>query len=118
MPTVRRPLKHNALPRITDQVVRLFVRIEEIRAMDGWEDDPALHRECYRLWGEFDTALHIYPFEHNPIAVPSDGPLLPGLRDLWHSWDKAQELRRALEAAVRERRRTAAEAAGAPEGRL
>ena len=104
MPTVRRPLKHRALPRITDEAVRLFEQVLEIRKIAHWDTNEVLHRRHYRLWGEFDRLLGIMPFEHNPLSVSSTGPMPGGLRDVWNSWGKAQALRRALQRAARERR--------------
>lgn len=107
MPTVRRPLKHGAVPRITDEAVRLFERVLEIRKIGRWEVNEVLHREHYWLWGEFDRVLDIKPFEHNPLSVPSTGPMPAGLRDTWKSWKRAQLLRRELLRAVREQKRAA-----------
>lgn len=119
MPTVRRPLVHGALPRLTEEVISAFARIEAIRVAGGherWEDEGGARREWLDLSARLDAALGIFPHQWGVSDVPSTGPLPEGCRDVFHSFEAAQQLRRALEAAVRERR-AAAEAAGAPKGR-
>ena len=104
MPAKRVPIARASLPKITPEIVDLWVRVIEIRATPGWQDDPALHRECYQKWGKLDQALGVMPFQFGPIDVPTTGPVHPGCNDIWGSWEGAQALRKALEAAAKERR--------------
>ena len=113
MPTKRRLTERTQLPRIDTRAIDLFERIEEIRASDSFDEiegDGGRRREYLNCCVELDRRLGIFPHQWGVADVPSTGPLPEGCRDEFHSFEGAQQLRRALQAAVRERRQGAAAA--------
>ncbi len=104
MPTIRRPLVHAGLPRITPDLVRMFIQVEELKragADDPWLD--ATPGSPYREYLDTSAQLHhrlgLFPHQCGVNDVDRG----PTKAESPAEYARTQELRRVfLELAAKE----------------
>ena len=105
MPTVRRPLLHGALPRITGEIVQLFERVEALKhagADDPWLDAMAgsPRREYLDMSAQLHHRLGLLPHQCGVDDVGRG----PTKAETEQEYARTKELRQLLLRAVKERR--------------